>query len=413
MAIYTIFVYVVWFVAIYFTIVLLLLILSNRKQLYDSPVLDESKPLPKVSIVVPAYNEEKKIAESIESLKKVDYPQELLEIIVVNDGSTDRTAEVVSRYRGVPNLIFIDNKDNKGKAARLNQGISRARGEFVACMDADSQVQPDIIKKTVPYFRDPKTSAVNVTVKVNNPKGFMEKVIEIEYIIGLSLFLKALSFLNSVHVTPGPFSIYRKSVLKTIGGFDETSITEDLEIAHRLQRYDYKIASCLTTYVRTIIPERMRGLYRQRRRWYSGALITFWQYRDMAFRKKAGVFGVFLPYIYTVMVLGLILFLSSSYLGLTDTFHNLSLYAHANFNFFEHFSLKDIDPLSVSVFGVFGLSSIVSVFLLAFIGVKLTGQKIRSKAKGLMGFWLLFFIYQVFWISALFHVVFRREVKWR
>src|SRR3989338_5687172 len=377
MAAYTIFVYIVLFLAIYFTLVFLMMLVSQRNKIYDFPETVEGEALPKVSFVVPAYNEEKKIAKSIESLKSVDYPKELMEIIIVNDGSTDKTAEAVRQYHDMPNLVFIDNKDNKGKAARLNQGISRAGGEYIACMDADSMVSPYIIRKTIPYFKDPKVGAVTVTVKVDNPKSFLEKMIEIEYIIGLSLWLKVLSFFNSIHVTPGPFSIYRTSMLTEIGGFDVNNITEDMEIAHRIQRYKYRIACCIATHVKTIIPRNLRGLYRQRKRWYSGALITFWKYKDMVLKKNSGVFGVFLPYIYLLVFLGLALFLTSSYMSIADFVQSTSLYTHTNFNFLQQFSLKDIDPLSISVFSVFGLSSILFVFILAYTGLKIAGYSTK------------------------------------
>jgi len=188
--------------------------------LYVSPELDSDTLLPKVSIIVPAFNEENTIGETIESLRLVDYPKELFEIVVINDGSTDKTAEVVRSLNADGRLIFIDNQENKGKAARLNQGLEVASGEFVACTDADSLVAPDVFKKTLPYFKNSKTGAVTITVEVNKPRNLLERIVEIEYIIGLSLALKVLSLFNSIHVTPGPFSVYRKTLLDVLGGFD-------------------------------------------------------------------------------------------------------------------------------------------------------------------------------------------------
>src|SRR3989338_7370332 len=151
---YSILVHIVWFLSTYFIVVFLLALLKNKSGLYKSPEFGKNDELPKVSIIISAYNEEKKIANSIESLKAIDYPRDGYEVIILNDGSKDKTSDVVARYADGKNIIFIDNKKNKGKAACLNQGISLAKGDYVACMDADSVVSEDILKRTIPYFDD-------------------------------------------------------------------------------------------------------------------------------------------------------------------------------------------------------------------------------------------------------------------
>ena len=271
---YTIFVYTVWFLSTYFIVTFILHTVKYRKVLFLSPTLKKGAKLPKVSIVISAYDEENQIGRTIRSLKALDYPKRLTEIIILNDGSRDRTAEIARRYADGRHIILVDNKRNKGKAACLNQGIKLASGEFIACMDADSQVSSDIIKKTLPYFRKEKVGAVTVTVEVNEKKTFLQKIIELEFILGLSLFLKVFSFFNCVFVTPGPFSIFRRSMLKEIGGFDAHNITEDLEIAYRIHKAGYRIENCMETKVRTYTPPTFNKLYIQRKRWYSGAILT-------------------------------------------------------------------------------------------------------------------------------------------
>src|SRR3989338_7340450 len=302
---YSILVHIVWFLSTYFIVVLLLTLLKNKSRLYKSPKIYKNDYLPKVSIVISAYNEEKKIADSIESLKAVDYPKELYEVIIVNDGSKDKTKDVVLKHADGKNIIFIDNIENKGKAACLNQGIKMAKGDYVACMDADSMVSKDILRKTIPYFKDRKTGAVTVSVEVKNANNFLQRIIQLEYLLGLSLFLRVFSSFNCVNVTPGPFSIYRKSMLERIHGFDENSITEDLEIAYRIHKSGYKIANCMDTHVKTITPHSVKMLYRQRRRWYSGALMTLWQHKDVILKRKMGLFGYFIPFNYSLITLGL------------------------------------------------------------------------------------------------------------
>ena len=108
-------------------------------------------------------------------------------------------------------------------------------------MDADTIVEPDAIKKSLPYFNEGDVGAVTVSVEVNRPKSFLHKIIDLEFILGLSLFLKVFSFFNCIFVTPGPFSIYRKDVLDKIGGFDVNNIVEDFEIVFRIRKAGYKI----------------------------------------------------------------------------------------------------------------------------------------------------------------------------
>tara|TARA_Y100000310_G_scaffold317308_1_gene370050 strand:- start:4006 stop:5244 length:1239 start_codon:yes stop_codon:yes gene_type:complete len=408
---YAALVHFVWFLSTYFIVVFLLILLKTKNNLYDSPVLDDNEQLPKVSIIISAYNEEEKISDSIESLKSIDYPKKLYEVIVVNDGSEDKTREVMLKYAHEDNITFVDNKKNKGKAACLNQGIEIAKGDYIACMDADSVVAEDILKKTIPYFKDKKMGSVTVSVLVKQTNNFLQKIIQIEYMLGLSLFLRVFSSFNCVHVTPGPFSIYRKSLLDKIGYFDVNNITEDLEIAYRIHKSGYKIANCMNTCVKTITPGNLKSLYRQRKRWYSGAIMTFWQHKDIMLTKKAGLFGYFVPFNYTLILSGLGLFILSTYLLVSNIARNLSLYSFTNYNFFSSF-LFEFDLLGTSVLSIFVLSSIVSVVILITVGLKAIRNNTRRRISIYFGYFLLFFMYQFFWLTSFFLVLFRRKVRW-
>ncbi len=410
---YTITVSGVWFLSTYFAVVLLLTLFIRKSELHTSPPLTNLNKLPKVSILVPVYNEEETVGESIKSLEKVDYPKDKLEIVIINDGSTDNTSEIVKKYTHNKNIIFIDNKKNKGKAACLNQGIINSTGKFIACMDADSDVSPDIIKKTIPYFKDEKMGAVTVTVEVKNPETWLEKIIEIEYIIGLSLALKALSFFNAIHVTPGPFSIYRRSLFSNVGVFDTKNITEDLEIAYRIQKNGYKIANCTSTKVKTIAPNNIKSLYVQRKRWYSGALLTLWKHKNVIFNSKLGAFAFVMPYTYILMILGLFLFVFSTYLGISNLIRSMSFFSLTNFNFISYLALYDFDLLSMSTLTFFGIIAIITTITIAVICLRLVNRKVRNMVPGFIGFIFLFFLYQVFWASSIYSVLLGKKIKWR
>lgn len=413
---YSIFISVVWFLSTYFAVVLLLILITRKSRLFDSPSPKSFKELPMVSILVPVYNEGTNVKLTINSLKKVDYPKDKLEIIILNDGSSDNTAEMVRKHINRSTMVFVDNKKNKGKAATLNQGIMLAKGEFVGTMDGDSEVSPDIVKKTIPYFRNEKIGAVTVTVEVKNPKSFLQKIVEIEYVIGLSLALKALSFFNAVHVTPGPFSIYRKSVLKEIGMFDEKNITEDLEIAYRIHKHGYRITNCTTTKVKTITPQDFKTLYVQRKRWYTGSLLTLWKHKNLVFKKKYGAFAFIMPYTFILVTLGLLLVIFSLFLSLKNLFKALSFHALTNFNFFSYWTwenLKNVDLLKTSTLSIFGVLGIVTTVVSAYLCLRIANKRIKTRMPGFVGFIFLFFLYQLYWASSFYSAILGRKVKWR
>jgi cellulose synthase/poly-beta-1,6-N-acetylglucosamine synthase-like glycosyltransferase len=410
--IYTAIVYLVWICATYFIVTFLLYAISFRKRLFESASFEASSKLPTVSIIVPAFNEEEHIAETIHSLKKIDYPARLLEIIVLNDGSSDRTAEIVSGFADGNHLLFVDNLKNKGKAACLNQGIALAKGEFVATMDSDSQVIPNILMKTLPQFRNPKVGAVTVAVEVNEKRNLLQKVIDLEFILGLSLFLKVFSFFNCIFVTPGPFSVYRRSMLKEIGGFDEHNITEDLEIAYRIHKVGYIIENTTQRKVITYCPATLQKLYVQRKRWYSGAILTLWQHKSIFFDSRAGLFRYFIPFNYSLIFLGIILLIYTSYIGISNLVKQIMLYSHTGFNFFSHLTFN-FDPFSISIFSFFGVSATLLTVLFVMVGMSLSKKSLSKKITGFFGYLFIFFLYSFFWVASMVNVALRRKAKWR
>ena len=367
---------------------------------------------PTVTFVIPCKNEEKAILNTISKCFESNYPKNKIQVIAVNDGSTDKTSEIVKKNINEDYIVFIDNKKNKGKAACLNQGIQASKGEFIATMDSDSEVSEDALKKTLPYFKEKRVGAVTVTVKVKNPRNFLQKVIEVEYALGLSLALKVLSFFNSVHVTPGPFSVYRRSMFDKIGMFDVDNITEDLEIAYRIQRNGYNIACCTTTHVKTVIPDNLSALHKQRKRWYSGALLTVWKHKGVLFNPKMGTFGFVLPYMYILMFLGLSLFFFSSYLGLSNFMKSMGFFSLTNFNFWSYITFQNFDILALSTLTFLGLLAIFTTFVMALVGLKFAKKSIRKTIPGFVGFIFIFLMYQAFWASSFYTVLLRKKLKW-
>lgn len=408
---YNLFLYTLWFLSTYYVVMLVLIMFIGRKNLYENKKFD-FKQEPRVSVIVPAYNEEGKIKYTIKSLKKVNYNN--IEFIIVNDGSKDKTSlEVREHIKGDSRFIFIDRKENKGKAASLNEGIRKASGEFVATMDADSVVEPRIFYKTIPYFSDEKIAAVTVSVLVKNPKSFLHRIFEMEYIIGLSLYLKVFSFFNGIFVTPGPFSIYRKSVLQKIGGFDENNITEDLEIAYRLHKHHYKIVNCLEAKVYTILPPTFKKITVQRRRWYSGAMQTLAKHKDILLNKRYGAFGFVVFLNYALIFLGLLLFLSTLYLLFSNIADQVLFLRYSNLDLWLRLKSMEFDILTTSRAAILGFFSLSFTLFCLIIGLIMTKTNIKKKKLGILGYPFLFFLYQYFWLVSIAKIIGGKSIKWR
>jgi len=279
----------------------LLLFFSHKKKFYKKSSI---KNIPSVSIIIPVYNEEKAIEKTIKNVKKLIYPKKI-EIIVIDDGSTDNTYKITKKIRGIKVLT----KKHEGKAKALNFGLKYAKGEIVACVDADSYPEKNALMKTTSLF-EKNVAAVTTSIFVKNAKSLIERLQRIEYLF-IAWSRKVLEYLNSIYVTPGPMSLYRKKVLLKVGGFDEKNLTEDIEIAWRLLKHKYKIKMSLDTKVYTNVPRTLKRWWHQRLRWNVGGLQTNLKYFNLFLKKDFGSVGMFLlPFFsvsYLLSLLGLFL----------------------------------------------------------------------------------------------------------
>jgi cellulose synthase/poly-beta-1,6-N-acetylglucosamine synthase-like glycosyltransferase len=240
---------------------------------------------------VPAYNESAYISESIRTLLSLDYPKEKLDLIIVDDGSTDDSFKIAKSFETENISLRVFTKKNGGKGAALNFGISKAKGELIATMDADSYPSSNVIKDLLPYFNDPKVMAVTPAIKIKESNSLVKELQRVEYLLIL-FSRKMLSFIDSVPVTPGPFSLFRKEVFDLVGNFDEHNLVEDVEMALRIQSANYKIRSSMTADVYTEPPEKIGELMKQRVRWQRGGIRNYWNYRRLI-NPEYGDFGMY------------------------------------------------------------------------------------------------------------------------
>ncbi|MDO8572209.1 MAG: glycosyltransferase [bacterium] len=281
--------YIFLFAALYFQIFLLLTFFENREMI-GKRVSRTSTHYPSVAVLVPCYNEEKTVAGTVESLFSLDYPKDKLHIVIIDDGSTDSTFEVMKTFEYHPQVTLLQ-KENGGKYTALNLGLSLTNTELVGCLDADSFVASNALIEIVKCFDDATIMAVMPAIKIWNPKTVLERMQKAEYDMGIFV-RKMFGIMNTIQVTPGAFSLFRKRVFDELGGFKEAHNTEDMEIALRMQSNHYRIENAHMAHVYTVAPNTIRALYNQRIRWTYGFLKNVLDYRFMLFNKKYGHLGI-------------------------------------------------------------------------------------------------------------------------
>lgn len=371
------------FVGLYFMFLFLLLFFPRKRTLREIP---EMKNFPSLSIIVPAFNEEKVIAKTIKNIKNLIYPKKF-EMIVVDDGSTDRTYEIARKIKG----IILFRKENGGKASALNFGLKKASGEIVAVVDSDSYPKKDALLKSVPFFSK-GAAAVTTSIFVKDAQNIMQNLQKIEYIM-IAWSRKMMEALDSIFVTPGPLSLYKKSVLRRVGGFDDKNMTEDIEIAWRLMSRGYKIKMALGAEAHTHPPMTFGKWWHQRIRWNVGGMQTFFKYFHLFLDRKFSNIGMFLLPLFSISYIlsfvGIIIF---SYVALDALFNYLPYYIGSYYAGANPFSSLNFSFLP-NIFMVLG--AFMLIFSLAYI--KINFNTIR---KPLGRGWLLsMFLYIAFYIA--------------
>jgi len=250
---------------------------------------------PRVSIVVPAYNESKVIENSLRSLLELDYPS--FEIIVVDDGSSDDTFSRARRFEGFHGTqeiqVRVVTQHNRGKAVALNRGISMAEGQLILCMDGDSKLTPDTLRRSVRHFVDPTIGAVAGNVKVVNRNNLLTNLQALEYIEGLNLSRKAQGFFRIVNIIPGPIGIFRKRVLEQVGFYTGDTFAEDCDLTLRILLHGWRIKYEPRAIAFTEAPERLPDLFRQRYRWTRGILQSIRKHKGALFSFRLGATNTF------------------------------------------------------------------------------------------------------------------------
>jgi cellulose synthase/poly-beta-1,6-N-acetylglucosamine synthase-like glycosyltransferase len=255
---------------------------------------------PAVSVVIAAYNEATVIERTVRAILASDYPD--VQVIVVDDGSTDGTDQVVRTAFGSEPRVLALRKQNGGKASALNFGLTAAAGEIVVALDADTLFAPDTISRLVRHFADPRIGAVSGNVRVGNPRNVLTKWQALEYITSQNFDRRAYDLLNCITVVPGAVGAWRRSAIEAVGGYSSDTLAEDTDLTWRVRRAGYRISNDGSALAFTEAPETLPDLARQRFRWAFGTLQCLWKHRSATFRH--GAFGwVALPSLWLYQIL--------------------------------------------------------------------------------------------------------------
>ena len=246
---------------------------------------------PPVTVIIPAYNEENVVCRTIRTVLDSNYPD--FSVIVVDDGSTDGTAEAVrSEFSSEKRVTFIC-KENGGKASALNIGVSMAQTEIVVCLDADTIFARDTIRHLVRQFEDPQVGAVAGNVKVGNRKNMLTIWQSIEYITSQNFDRRAYAALNSVAVVPGAVGAWRKSAIIEAGGYEHDTLAEDTDLTFRVRLLGYHVRAENDALAYTEAPDTVKTLAKQRFRWAFGILQSLWKHRQALFNPDYGALSCF------------------------------------------------------------------------------------------------------------------------
>jgi cellulose synthase/poly-beta-1,6-N-acetylglucosamine synthase-like glycosyltransferase len=402
------------FVSVFFEIFLLLTFLENKGAM-KKPENKPSQDFPTATIVIPCFNEEESIFGTVESLLALDYPKDKLKIMIIDDGSTDNSWNLMQKYQGHP-MIELYKKENGGKHTALNFAISKSTSDIIGCLDADSFVSPNALKDIVAYFCDPKTMAVTPAIKIYNPDNILRHVQKVEYDWGIFL-RKMLSFVDALYVTPGPFSFFRKEVFKNLGPYRKAHNTEDMEMAMRLQTNGYKIKNCHTAVVYTIAPHKFSKLFTQRLRWTYGFLKNVIDYRDLFFNSKQGNLGFFVLPVMIISAFSTLWLASSFILNILSKVQTWFLNWQAvNFNIrplnMFHLNLEWF-YLNTSIITFIGIFSIILMITFVLIGRKISEGSFKLR-KDILYFFIIYpFIAPTWLAKSVYNIVLSKKTSWR
>jgi cellulose synthase/poly-beta-1,6-N-acetylglucosamine synthase-like glycosyltransferase/peptidoglycan/xylan/chitin deacetylase (PgdA/CDA1 family)/spore germination protein YaaH len=351
---------------------------------------------PRVAVLIPAYNEETVIVRTIRSVLNSDYSN--LHIIVIDDGSLDRTAEVAREAYAAEPRVQVLSKPNGGKAAALNFALDRLEEDIYVGIDADTVIAADAISKLIPHFEDPRIGAMAGNAKVGNRVNLWTRWQALEYITSQNFERRALDLFHVVTVVPGAIGAWRTAPVKAAGGYPLNTVAEDADLTMNLLEQGFKVDYEDRSLAFTEAPIDAKGLMRQRFRWSFGTLQAVWKHRAAFVRNKAmGLFA--LP---NIIVFQMFLPLVSPFIDM--------MFLYGVFNYFVD---RYYHPEAASAASFQKLLAYFGAFLLIDFVTSTIAFSLERKHPANKGDrWLLFHIWlQRFAYRQIFSIVLFKTVK--
>ena len=355
--------------------------------------------MPRVAVLVPAYNEEMVIVRTVRSVLNSDYPN--LHVIVIDDGSKDKTVELAREAYAAETAdgrVQVLTKPNGGKAAALNFALANLTEEFYVGIDADTVIAPDAISKLMPHFEDERIGAVAGNAKVGNRVNLWTRWQALEYITSQNFERRALDLFHVVTVVPGAIGAWRTAGVRLAGGYPLNTVAEDADLTMNLLEHQYRVVYEDRALAFTEAPIDAKGLMRQRFRWSFGILQAVWKHKLAFVRNKAmGLFA--LP---NILIFQMLLPLVSPFIDL------MFLAGVVHFFIDRHYHPEAASAASFMKLVTYFVAFLLIDFVTSAIAFSLERRHPANKGDG----WLLFHIWlQRFAYRQVFSIVLFKTLK--
>ncbi|MBU3669009.1 MAG: glycosyltransferase [Candidatus Taylorbacteria bacterium] len=414
---FNVFVYVFMFTILYFQVFLILTLIENKGFHKDQKLREEAdrsdpSTKPSVTIIVPIWNEEKTVVKTVLSLLDLNYPKDKLKIMVVDDGSKDNSWSVVQQFKDHPQVL-LHQKENGGKYTALNYAIEHATTEYIGCLDADSFVDSEALNHIMPYFNEEGVVAVTPSMKIKNPDTILGMVQNAEYNMGI-FTRKMLGLLDAQYVTPGPFSIFRRSIFQEVGLYKHAHNTEDLEMALRIQDRHYKIRNAHKAVVYTVGPRTLYKLYKQRVRWTGGFMQNALDYKKMILNPKYGNLGLLILPLAMYSIVCAMTFLAfniyNTIVGITNAIERAKV---VGFSFSTDAFTYEWILYHIQSSLILGIAIIGVVIFAIMYGKRLAGVK-DDNTFDFVYFLLIYSLISPLWlVTSVWNTIRQRDAAWR
>ena len=411
---YSAFVYISLFISLFFEVFLLITYFEVKDEIQaeDLMLAKGPKNFPSVTVVVPCFNEEQTVIATVKSILRLRYPRAKLKLILVDDGSKDGTWKALQKFKDHPQVKLV-RKDNGGKHTAVNLALEQTDTDLVGCLDAGSFVTEEALRKIVPYFDDPKVMAVTPSIKIHEPRGVLQRIQKTEY--SWSIFLRRmLSSLSALYVTPGPFSIFRTSVFRELGGYKKAHLTEDMEMAMRMQKNHYKIVNSHGAYVYTVAPKKLKALVKQRVRWTYGFLNNAIDYREIFFKPKYGHFGMFIMPLATISsVISLAMVSRLAKESLEGLWRHIGRLEVTGFNTTFHLPTFDWYFLNTSALSLVVSTALLLTLVILYFSLRMADGRFQVSRSLVYYIFIYPFLTPIWLTQSLWKTIFRRQISWR